>query len=425
MAVMRVVLLFAVLSQVAAYHGPDLPPGPYCGLGGTRGGCCTNRQDSCSHKILDTLCYCDEFCNKTRVVDDCCPDYEEVCLGLLPPSPAERGVCILGQKKMNKCNKCTCDIVDNRPDWICEYDVCMISDDVIYGVNQGGETWRAANYTKYLDKKLKDGLVYRLGTLPLDRDTRRMGAIQYNEDIEYPRNFDARKHWPRFISPIMDQGWCGSDWAVSIASIASDRFAIQSNGAESMVLSPQSLLSCNVRGQRGCDGGHIDVAWNFAGQYGLVDLDCYPYKAAVKPCPYRITGNLLETGCTPRIPTRTSKYKVSPPYRIVREKDIMWEIMESGPVQAVMTVYQDFFHYRDGIYRHTRHGNLIESGLHSVKIIGWGEERGDRYWTVANSWGQEWGEDGYFRIARGTDESGIESFVIAGLSDVSEANQWK
>ncbi|KAI5641264.1 papain family cysteine protease domain-containing protein [Phthorimaea operculella] len=204
-----------------------------------------------------------------------------------------------------------------------------------------------------------------------------------------------------------------------------ERFAILSNGAENMVMSPQSLLSCNVKGQRGCDGGHIDAAWLFATKYGLVDADCFPYVAKVTRCPYRRSDDLKTAGCRPKIQSRTLKYRMSPPYKIDQEKDIQYELMESGPVQAIMHVYQDFFHYKDGIYRHTKYGNQHEMGLHSVKIIGWGEERGDRYWIVANSWGSDWGENGYFRIARGDNESNIESFVIASLSDVNEANQRK
>jgi hypothetical protein len=56
--------------------GPDIA-GPYCA---TRpGGCCPGRIDTCSVPILDTLCYCDEFCNRTR--GDCCPDFFSFCLG--------------------------------------------------------------------------------------------------------------------------------------------------------------------------------------------------------------------------------------------------------------------------------------------------------------------------------------------------------
>ncbi|XP_022123584.2 tubulointerstitial nephritis antigen-like [Pieris rapae] len=431
---LHIVLFTATLSVVAAYHRPDLPPGPYCGLS-TNNQCCRDRKDDCSHKILDTLCYCDEFCNRTRAHDDCCPDYEEVCLGIQPdpgfliqPCEYRNRQYFPGDKRTDNCNTCECVIIDEQKmttDWKCDSDVCLISDDVVFGVNQPGMTWRASNYSQFFGKKLKDGLIYKLGTFPLSRETKRMGAIRYDKNIPYPRDFDARRRWPNFISPVVDQGWCGSDWAVSIAGVASDRFAIQSNGAEALALSPQTLLSCNIRQQQGCRGGHIDVAWNFARGHGLVDERCFPYKAAVVRCPFKPRGNLIDDGCRPPVKQRTSRYKVGPPGRLSKEEDIMYDIMESGPVQAVMTVYQDFFHYRDGIYRRSRHGDNRMNGLHSVRIIGWGEERGDKYWTVANSWGTEWGENGYFRIARGVDESDIESFVVTVLSDVTEANQKK
>jgi cathepsin B len=55
-------------------------------------------------------------------------------------------------------------------------------------------------------------------------------------------------------------------------------------------------------------------------------------------------------------------------------------------------------------------------GGHSVKVVGFGAEGGVKYWTVANSWNEEFGEGGFFRIRRGTDECGIESLaVVAGL----------
>merc|ERR1719399_161147 len=59
---------------------------------------------------------------------------------------------------------------------------------------------------------------------------------------------------------------------------------------------------------------------------------------------------------------------------------------------------------------------------HAVLAVGWGEEDGKKYWKLQNSWGEDWGEDGFFRMMRGTDESGIESIAVAADVVVDEQN---
>ena len=83
----------------------------------------------------------------------------------------------------------------------------------------------------------------------------------------------------------------------------------------------------------------------------------------------------------------------------------MQEIIENGPVSAIFNVYEDFSDYNSGIYQHV-YGRL--KGSHAVKIIGWGEENGVKFWTIANSWNPRWGESGFFRMLRGKNECGIE-----------------
>jgi len=87
--------------------------------------------------------------------------------------------------------------------------------------------------------------------------------------------------------------------------------------------------------------------------------------------------------------------------------------MTSGPIQTGMDVYEDFPSYKSNIYYHTW-GSRI--GAVSVKIAGWGEKDGTDYWIVANSWGTDWGIDGYFKIR--VNSCNIDHAGIAGTADL-------
>jgi cathepsin B len=73
--------------------------------------------------------------------------------------------------------------------------------------------------------------------------------------------------------------------------------------------------------------------------------------------------------------------------------------MTYGPVEAGFTVYSDFFTYKSGVYHHVSGG---VAGGHAIKILGWGVENNIPYWLAANSWNVDWGDNGYFKIWRGT-----------------------
>ncbi|PIO71834.1 papain family cysteine protease [Teladorsagia circumcincta] len=87
--------------------------------------------------------------------------------------------------------------------------------------------------------------------------------------------------------------------------------------------------------------------------------------------------------------------------------------MKNGPVVAGFLVYEDFAHYKSGIYKHTA-GRI--TGGHAVKLIGWGKENGTPYWLIANSWHDDWGEKGFYRMIRGINNCRIEEMVVAGLA---------
>lgn len=93
--------------------------------------------------------------------------------------------------------------------------------------------------------------------------------------------------------------------------------------------------------------------------------------------------------------------------------EMQQEIFQNGPITGMFFVHQSFTSYKSGVYKHKILGDPMLGG-HAIKILGWGTENGDDYWLVANSWNEEWGDNGYFKIARGKNECQIENAMING-----------
>lgn len=83
-----------------------------------------------------------------------------------------------------------------------------------------------------------------------------------------------------------------------------------------------------------------------------------------------------------------------------------------GTIGTIIFTYTDFIMYDSGIYQHV-HGEFI--GAHSVVTVGYGEENGVKYWTLRNSWGTEWGENGFIRVLRGVNECNVEDESIVAI----------
>uniref|UniRef100_A0A8C9FVF6 Peptidase C1A papain C-terminal domain-containing protein n=1 Tax=Pavo cristatus TaxID=9049 RepID=A0A8C9FVF6_PAVCR len=290
--------------------------------------------------------------------------------------------------------------------WQCEEHACLMDGDLIDAVNRGNYGWRAANYSQFWGMTLEDGMRYRLGTFRPPPTVMNMNemhmAMDSNEVL--PRHFDAATKWPGMIHEPLDQGNCAGSWAFSTAAVASDRISIHSMGHMTPSLSPQNLLSCDTRNQRGCSGGRLDGAWWYLRRRGVVTDECYPFTSqesqpAAQPCMMhsRSTGRgkRQATARCPNPQTHANQiYQSTPAYRLApSEKEIMKELMENGPVQAILEVHEDFFLYKSGIYRHTpvaegKGPKHQQHGTHSVKITGWGEEQLpdgqiQKYWVSA------------------------------------------
>ncbi|XP_067833348.1 cathepsin B-like [Heptranchias perlo] len=211
----------------------------------------------------------------------------------------------------------------------------------------------------------------------------------------------------------------------------SDRICIHSKGQVNVEISAEDLLSCcGLECGNGCNGGYPSGAWEFWTEIGLVsgglyqsNIGCRPY--SIPPCEHHVNGSRPE--CSGEIGTPICSKRCEAGYSPNYKKDkhygltsysvgsditeIMMEIYKNGPVEAALVVYTDFLHYKAGVYQHEA-GELI--GGHAIKILGWGEENGIPYWLVANSWNTDWGDNGFFKILRGSDECGIEREIVAG-----------
>ncbi|OCT95097.1 tubulointerstitial nephritis antigen-like [Xenopus laevis] len=413
--------------------------GSYCQK---RDSCCPGRDDHCTVPYLDTICYCDLFCNRT--VSDCCPDFWHYCLGIEPPSIVLKACDRNGQHYpkgatyRENCNLCTC---ANEGRWHCEQNPCLINAKAMEAINTGDYGWTAGNYSQFWGMTLDEGILYRLGTVRPSSSVMNMNEIHVNMNNDVmPSHFNAAEKWPGLVHEPLDQGNCAGSWAFSTAAVASDRISIQSMGHMTQALSPQNLLSCDTRNQHGCRGGRVDGAWWYLRRRGVVSEPCYPFTSlnanghsASCMMHSRSMGRgkrQATNNCPNQYYSSNQIYQSTPAYRLASsEKEIMKELSENGPVQAIMEVHEDFFMYKSGIYRHTpvterEPEHHRRHGTHSVKITGWGEERGrdgqtHKYWLAANSWGRDWGEDGYFRIARGDNECEIETFIVGVWGRVS------
>lgn len=274
--------------------------------------------------------------------------------------------------------------------------------------------WKAAETA--ISKLAEQDLALRLGFAPeagsaslLEREQHTSsnkvapsaGAAPTTTSTGYPAAYDLRNVGGKnFISPIRDQGNCGSCVAFgSIAAVEGTMRVQSGNPNHPMDLSEAQLFYCVARSQgRTCGGATggwwVDPALTALVSPGISDEACYPYTAGDQNC----------TGLCSNWETRASKIQS---YRTIKDPATMkaW-ISTKGPLVTCFTVYYDFYTYSSGVYHHVTGDS---AGGHCVAIIGYDDP--GAYWICKNSWGTGWGEAGFFRIGYG--ECGIDYTTYA------------
>uniref|UniRef100_A0A671WQI0 Cathepsin S, ortholog 1 n=2 Tax=Sparus aurata TaxID=8175 RepID=A0A671WQI0_SPAAU len=215
--------------------------------------------------------------------------------------------------------------------------------------------------------------------------------------LSIPQNVDWRKDG--LVSPVMNQGLCGSCWAFS--SMGALEGQMKKRTGVLVQLSPQNLVDCSTsEGNLGCRGGYISKSFSYVIRNGGVDSESsYPYEHKNGKCRYSVKGKA----------GYCSDFHILPKGD---EKALQAVVGSVGPVSVAINAMLPSFHlYRGGLYNVPNCNPRFIN--HAVLVVGYGTDRGEDFWLVKNSWGTAWGEEGFVRIARNKKNlCGIASFGV-------------
>jgi cathepsin B len=306
-----------------------------------------------------------------------------------------------------------------------------ITPELIKEIRAARSTWEPYPYSKFLTQTVGE-VKSTLGVLPDSQDKWFELALREESPTNYapPDNFDSRDQWGKTcpsVAEVRDQAACGSCWAFGAVEAMTDRHCIATNGTKKPHISAQDMLACCTSCGMGCEGGYPSAAWQYWVSQGVVTGGNYGIKGgcqaySIPNCDHHCTGKYPPCGsivptppckkqCDDGSDFKTSKQFGGKAYGVSGVVNIQNDIQKSGPVEAAFSVYQDFLTYKTGVYQHTT-GSML--GGHAVKILGWGLQGTTPYWLVANSWNEDWGDQGFFKILRGKNECGIEGQIVAG-----------
>jgi len=190
------------------------------------------------------------------------------------------------------------------------------------------------------------------------------------------------------VTPVKNQGQCGSCWAFSTTGSTEGAWKIAGNPLTS--LSEQQLVDCD-KVDAGCSGGLMDNGFNFLKSNGACTEDSYSYKGT--------DGSCKQSSCTIAIPAGgVTGYK-----DVHGESDLESAVAQTPVSVAIEADQMSFQLYSSGVMTASC-GTQLD---HGVLAVGYGTDGSNAYWKVKNSWGASWGESGYIRMIKGQNQCGI------------------
>jgi len=239
--------------------------------------------------------------------------------------------------------------------------------------------------------------------LRVDRSKSKGEKFEHKKDpSQLPENVDWREKGA--VGDVRHQGQCASCYAFTAAA-ALESYLYQKSG-KLQHLSPQNLMDCSQvkpYSNYGCTSGAVDPTFDYIKDNGINTEETYPYKGKSEgQCTFNKDGTagtvkryvLLDDG---------------------DEKGLQEAVATKGPVcVGIDAGHQSFQFYGGGVYYEPECGHSVDKINHAVLLIGYGTEpNGQKYWLIKNSYGPEWGEKGFAKLARNvTNYCAIASYAL-------------
>ena len=234
----------------------------------------------------------------------------------------------------------------------------------------------------------------------------------------YPASFDWRNVGGKnYITPVTDQGGCGSCVAFGTTAAVEATFQVQRGNPNLQPdLSEASLFYCVAEAQQGrkCDGVPNDP---LAGWWPSAALDAYRDIGVPDEACFPYTGG--DQACNQCSDWASRAVKITGWHAITSVPDMKTWLSTRGPLATCFTVYADFYSYTKGVYHHTT-GDY--QGGHCVCVVGYDDAGG--FWICKNSWDPGWGEGDFFCIGYG--EVGIDAtmWAVDGIQEAMTGNSY-